>query len=74
MLYRHEGKSYDVEVGKPDPRIGEVVIAILETVKTQEDTLPPRPYLICTPNRGVMRGEPILIGRDEVLYATDFEP
>ena len=62
LTYQHEGKHYYVEVGKPDPRVGEIVVAILES----------NTYLICTYNRGVARGEPILVGVNEVVDITDF--
>jgi len=62
ISYRHDGKDYSVEVGKPDPRIGEVVLVILES----------NTYLVCTPNRGVLRGMPILVGRNEVKRTADF--
>ena len=77
LMYRHDGQLYDVEVGKPDPRVSEVVVAILESVKTLESvaedrersfTLPSTPYLICT-----LRGDPIMVGKDEVLYEREFE-
>jgi hypothetical protein len=30
-------------------------------------------YLCCTPNRGVLRGEPILTGKGYDTFVTDFE-
>ena len=63
ISYRHDGKKYYVEVGKPDPRIREIVLVILES-----DT-----YLVCTPNRGVLRGMPILVGRNEAEKIRDFQ-
>lgn len=63
IAYQHEGKDYHVEVGKPDPRNSELVIAILESTT----------YLVCTPNRGVVRGIPILVGQDKVGKTIDFE-
>ncbi len=63
IAYRHEGKDYHVEVGKPDPRSHELVVAILESTT----------YLVCTPNRGVVRGIPILVGQDKVGKTIDFE-
>ena len=56
-------KDYHVEVGKPDPRNNELVIAILKS----------NTYLVCTPNRGVVRGIPILVGQDKVERTTDFQ-
>ena len=64
IAYHKHGNDYYVEVGKPDPRNGELVIAILESVT----------YLVCTPNRGVLRGMPILVGGSELRNITDFPP
>ncbi len=61
--YVHDGNAGVVEVGQSEPRIGETVVAILDS----------DPYLVCTPNRGVLRGTPILIGRSEVLQVVHFE-
>lgn len=41
----------------------EEVVAILES----------NTYLVCTHNRGVFRGEPILVGKNEVLWVKDFD-
>ena len=62
IAYQKHGKDYYVEVGKPDPRNKELVIAIFESIT----------YLVCTPNRGVLRGMPILIGKSELKDITDF--
>ena len=64
IAYEHDGGQYHAEVGKPEPREGELVIAILETNAM--------PYLICTPNRGVLRGMPYFVRKDEVLSIVDF--
>ena len=64
ITYHKHSKDYYAEVGKPDPRNGELVIAIFESVT----------YLVCTPNRGVIRGMPILIGQSELMDITDFPP
>jgi hypothetical protein len=63
IRYRHDGREYYSEVGKEDPRVHELVIAILES----------EAYLICTFNRGVKRGEPVLVGKKEIVSITDFE-
>ena len=60
--YQHEGKAYVAEVGELDPRTGETVLVILES----------NAFLVCTANRGVARGEPILVGREEVRTISDF--
>lgn len=65
LSYRHEGKDYHAEIGKVHGRIGEIVIAILETNN--------RCFLVCSPNRCVLRGEPMLVGDNEVRELVDFE-
>jgi len=62
IAYQKHGKDYCVEVGKPDPRNGELVVVILESMT----------YLVCTPNRGVLRGTPLLIAESELTDITDF--
>lgn len=61
--YVHEGKNHKAEVGKVTDVNGEEVIAILES----------NAYLVCTPNRGVLRGDPILVGTNEIRDIEDFE-
>jgi len=61
--YHHEGKAYVAEVGQPDARTGELVIVILES----------NAFLVCTGSRGVLRGEPVLVGHDEVRTVEDFD-
>lgn len=53
VRYRHNGKNFHSIVGEPHEVTRELVCAILETAHC---------WLICTPNRGVVRGSPILIG------------
>jgi hypothetical protein len=62
IAWQHNGSNYYAEVGKPEPYSGEIVIAIL----------PSTTYLVFTENRGVARGEPILIGTNEVLGVIPF--
>lgn len=62
ITYHKHDQDYYVEVGKPDPRNGELVVAILDSIT----------YLVCTPNRGVLRGMPILVGGSELREITDF--
>jgi hypothetical protein len=52
--YNHNGRQLRAEVGRPDPLSGEVVVAILRASHESG------PFYICTANRGVVRGEPIL--------------
>ena len=56
-------KSHVDEVGKPHWINGERVLVILES----------NAYLVCTGNRGVLRGQPILVGKQEVSSVTEFE-
>lgn len=66
IQYRHDGKDHYAEVGKKENYLGapgEEVIAILES----------NTYLICTPNRGVMRGMPILVGKNDAYSVINFE-
>jgi hypothetical protein len=49
-------------VGEIDERQDELVLVILES----------NAYLVCTQNRGVARGDPILVGREEVQQVIDF--
>lgn len=63
VAYRHNGRDYVSTVGVREPE-GETVIAILEAFN-------PTPlYMICTPNRGVVTGDPILAG--DVSRVIDF--
>ena len=43
--------------------MNEEVVAILESYT----------YLVCTYNRGVFRGEPVLVGKEEVKKIINFE-
>jgi hypothetical protein len=63
LRYHHESTDHYAEVGKNDPSSGEEIIAILHS----------NTFLICTRNRGVLRGLPIQVGENEVYEATDFE-
>ena len=63
IAYQKQSENFYVEVGQPNPRNGELVIAILESTT----------YLVCTPSRGVLRGMPILIGKSELRDITDFQ-
>ena len=63
IKYRHEGRMYYAEVGLPDPRVEEKVLVILES----------NTFLVCTYNRGVRRGGPVLVGKDEATEVTYFK-
>jgi len=68
IRYTHDGKGYYAEVGRTEQVEGEEVIAILES--GYSDVIV---YLICTPNRGVARGMPILVGENETYSIADFD-
>jgi hypothetical protein len=61
--YVHDGQNLWAEVGHQDPRTKEPVIVILESGT----------YLVCTPNRGVLRGMPMLVGHNEVRRVVYFD-
>ncbi len=66
--WRHNGRDMTCEVGKPLPdyyRTGkEPVLAIFDTGNV---------YMICTPNRGGVRGEPVLAGKNAYSSPVYFE-
>ena len=64
IKWRHGREDCEARVGETQMRTGETVMAILESNVT---------FLVCTPNRGVIRGMPILVGRKEVKLIEDFE-
>lgn len=53
IRYLQNGQEQTAEVGSRDNTVGEVCVAILETAEC---------YLLCTENRGVARGMPVLVG------------
>lgn len=59
--YEHNGDSLVATVDQPEPLTKAPVIAILES----------NSYLICTPERGVLRGMPILAGQPDRVVAFD---
>jgi hypothetical protein len=66
IAYTHNGELYTAEVGQPiDPyyQTRGPIIAILGG----------DPLLICTPDRGVLRGEPIYVGAAHVKSAVYFD-
>lgn len=62
----HDGKPFTATVGEQFERLREVVVAVLLDTKRNV-------YFICTPNRGVLRGEPYLSGAHEIRDSEDFE-
>jgi hypothetical protein len=62
----HNGKEFRAQVGDSFERLQEHVVAILFDAGRNL-------YYVCTPNRGVIRGEPYLVGADEAGSIEDFE-
>jgi hypothetical protein len=63
--YRHNGKELRARVGDPDSL--ERVVAIFRS------SLERGPFFVCTPNRGVVRGDPILADGGPNTRAIHFE-
>ena len=63
IRFKDKGRPVLAMVGEVEPITGETVVAILES----------NAYLVCTPNRGVLRGQPILVGKAEVVSVIDFD-
>jgi hypothetical protein len=61
--YVHEGGRYVAEVGREEDRGHETCFAILDSTT----------YLVCTLNRGLLRGAPLRVGKNEVLRLHDFD-
>ncbi len=68
LTYKHRGSIYRAEVGKHHAMNGELVVAILERAE-----YPHGLFFVCTENRGVLRGEPILVGKHAVTSIADFD-
>lgn len=64
ISYTHNGKHLVATVGEQDGYGDGEVLVLLESSSV---------YLCCTPQRGVVRGGPILIGKDTGTTVTDFE-
>ncbi len=69
LRWQHNGMDMACEVGQPLPKYfgmgDEPVLAIFDC---------DRLYKICTPNRGGLRGEPVMAGKDEFSSVTYFDP
>lgn len=63
--FRDRGKDCVAQVGMVTSINGEEVMAILEQTNKY--------YLVCTYNRGVVKGLPMLVGTNEVWSVEDFE-
>ena len=64
ITFWNQGKIVEAVVGGREPCEGELVIAILES----------ETYLVCTPNRGFLKGDPLMVSKREVIASEDFEP
>ena len=67
LAYRQRGEEHTLEVGAAHPANEQAVVVILET---QESSAP---YLVLTQTRGVERGVPFLVGKNEVQSVMEFE-
>lgn len=66
LRWSHNGNEHQASVGEVTGFNGEVVIAILYEFRRDL-------YHVCTPNRGVNRGNSILAGGSAVTFVDDFE-
>lgn len=64
--YVHDGRRYRAEVGQQDQRGQGTVMAIFGP------SSPRNLYYVTTLERGVLRGEPIMVGSDEVRQVFEF--
>jgi hypothetical protein len=60
--FEHEGSQHTAQVGQSADFNGEMVFAILEADA----------YLICTTNRGTLRGAPVIVDRESVQVVEEF--
>jgi len=58
--------THEVSIGDPVPHVGEPAVAIYESEAKDM-------HLICTPNRGVIRGMPVMVGNHDVRSVTEFD-
>lgn len=63
IKYKHDGKEYYAKVGEHETLTKDLVFAILLS----------NTYLVCTTIRGALKGEPILVGINEVIDIEYFE-
>jgi hypothetical protein len=69
LQWSHNNKTYRVEVGKPAPSYFQTGIEPVVVIADSGHVL-----YICTWNRGVMRGDPILCSEQSVLEIEYFDP
>lgn len=63
LEWEREAKTYTAEVGEKETRVGEEVVAILEASA----------YLVYTPSMGVVKGMPLIVGKNEVKSIEYFD-
>lgn len=68
LSWYHDGQMRSAEVGKPMPEYyaagGEPVVAIFDGGAV---------YLVCSANRGVIRGGPVMAGKGHQTHASYFD-
>lgn len=63
LEWEREGNAYTAAVGEKETRVGEEVIAILASSA----------YLVYTPSMGVVKGMPLIVGKDEITFIEYFD-
>jgi hypothetical protein len=66
LKFKHDGEKFEATVGENGPYEDEIVTAILYDKNYEV-------YFIFTYNRGTIRGEPILVGKNDVLRKILFD-
>jgi len=61
-------QNYEVSIGQNVPQVGVPAIAIFESASDTFDV-----YYICTPNRAVAQGSPIMVGTNDVKQTEYFD-
>ena len=64
LSYSHDGTKYHDDIGKKHALLGEEVLVILDAGDL---------FMVCTENRGVVRGGPFLVGKHWDTRETEFE-
>ena len=67
LAYLHDSQDYEAEVGQPDSLAGGSVVVMILEARFGEL------YLVCTPDRGVGRDDPILVGKPSVRSIEEFD-
>ncbi|MBN1186821.1 MAG: hypothetical protein JXB49_31375 [Bacteroidales bacterium] len=62
--YERDQKKYHIEIGQIIKDVKEIAFTIFECANM---------YYVCTSNRGVVRGMPLIIDNYEIRLVTDFE-